>query len=109
LTRIPCRRGEFLQFDLDILRAVGSPDDMAGIGFTVLPPAEPKKDYLTPEIYLDGEKIDHRSHFFNVPTTVPKKLVIKIYILPTAKWFTHFNMKVRIEKVGSPEAPSTPS
>ena len=103
LMRKPCQRGSFLQFDLDILRAKDAPDDEAGIGWTVLPPAEAKIDYLTPEVYLDGEKIDHRAHFFKVSTDVPRKLIMKIFILQSARWFPEFIMDVDVTAIAKAE------
>ena len=96
LMKKPCSRGTTLQFDLEILRAEGSPDDEAKIVYTVLPPAEPRTDYATPAVYLDGEKIDIRIHRFKVSTVESKELMIKIYILPQAKWFPEFIMDVDV-------------
>ena len=51
----PCQRGKWLEFDLTVIRAKGSPDDAAGITMTIPGPAEPKIDYHSPpEFYYDG-------------------------------------------------------
>ena len=96
LMRKPCIRGAILQFDLEVLRAEGSPDDAAKIVFTVLPPADPVTDHMTPEFYLDNVKIDWKTYRFGVPTDEPLGLTVRVYIKPTAKWFKEFILDVEV-------------
>ena len=96
LMRKPCIRGATVQFDLSVLRAEGSPDEAAKVVFTVLPPADPVTDYMTPEFYLDNVKIDWKVYRFNVSTLKALKLTVRVYIRPTARWFSEFVMDVEV-------------
>lgn len=81
------KRGQLVHFPLQIDGDPTAPGMAAKIVTSVGGEADPKTDFKTPVLKLNGEVLDIRNHEFVFPPGGHFQLDVYVQITPTAKWF----------------------